>query len=101
MKITKIEFIEHIVPKGTCSTGYSEPDKFHIYGNNGLETDIYVDIWFRQEKYVKREFINGLKEAGWYNCENIDEAFEMYINALKSTSTCPCWLKKKENDFKN
>lgn len=43
MKITKIEFIEHIVPKGSCSTGYSELDKFHIYGDNDLETNILVE----------------------------------------------------------
>ena len=43
MKIAKIEFIKHIVPKGSCCTGYSEPDKFHIYGDNGLETNILVE----------------------------------------------------------
>ena len=96
MKITKIEFIKHIVPMGSCGTGYSEPDKFHIYGDNGLETDILVDIWYKQEKYVKREFIKGLRLAGWDNCENIDEAFEMYVHALKPTNHCPYyWLKKK------
>ena len=95
MKIIKIEFIEHIVPNGSCGTGYSEPDKFHIYGDNGLETNILVDIWYKQEKYVKREFINGLRWAGWDNCENIDEAFEMYINALLPTNSYPYWLKKK------
>ena len=98
MKITKIEFIEHIVPNRSCGTGYSEPDRFHIYGDNGLETNILVDIWYKQEKYVKREFINGLRWAGWDNCENIDEAFEMYVNSLKPTNSCPYYWLKKRNE---
>jgi hypothetical protein len=84
MKITKIEYIKTLVPNMSCGTGYSEPDMFHITCNTGYEADIWVDIWYRQESYYKQEFIEGLIRVVGDNCHNIDEAFEMYKEALKN-----------------
>jgi len=103
MKITKIEFVEHLMPNSTCSTGYSEPDKFHITCNDNLyknniwhsdsnEKDIWIDIWYRPENKIRSIFDKEIYEHIG-NIENLDEAFEMYKNALKQTTYCPYfWL---------
>lgn len=94
MKITKIELLEHLVPNGSCGTGYSEPDKFHITISTGYETNIWIDIWYLTEDSAEKEFINSLKRK-LGKVENIPEAFEMYKEALRKTKYCPYYWSKK------
>ena len=94
MKITKIEFIEHLMPNSTCSTGYSEPDKFRIIASTGYETDIWIDIWYLTEDSAEKKFIESLNRY-FDKVENIPEAFEMYKEALRKTKHCPYYWSKK------
>ena len=93
MKILSIKFKKHIMPNGSCGTGYSEPDIFEI------ETDIvtklvYIDIWYRTKDEYYSIFSEAIKNAfeRCYShfadqidvkCRNMDEAFDMYIKELK------------------
>ena len=94
MKITKIELLEHLVPNSTCSTGYSEPNKFHITTSTGYETNIWIDIWYLTEDSAEKEFIDSMKRK-FGKVENIPEAFEMYKEALRKTKYCPYYWSKK------
>ena len=94
MKITKIEFVEHLMPNSTCSTGYSEPDKFHITASTGYETDIWIDIWYLTEDSAEKKFIESLNRY-FDKVENIQEAFKMYKDALRETPYCPYYWSKK------
>lgn len=105
MKITDIKFIEHLVPKGSCGTGYSEPDKFKITCNKNLyendiwhkdsnEKEVWIDIWYRTNDVIKSIFIKEIQEHIGY-VKNIDEAFEMYKKALQISTACPYCLKNK------
>ncbi len=46
MKITSIKLDKHIIPEGSCGTGYSCPDKFTITTSNGNNIILYIDIWY-------------------------------------------------------
>jgi hypothetical protein len=94
MKITKFEYIKTLRPNMSCGTGYSEPDKFHITCNTGYETDIWIDIWYLTEDSAEKEFVETLKRE-FDNVENIPEAFELYKNALRTSSSCPYYWSKK------
>lgn len=105
MKILKIEYIKSFIPSGSCGTGYSEPDKFHIVCDKNLyendiwhedsnETDIWIDIWYLPENLVKGRFIKDIKKV-LGDIENIDEAFELYKQALIPTTKCPYYWKDK------
>ena len=106
MKITKIEYIKTLRPNMSCGTGYSEPDKFKITCDDNLykndiwhedsfEKEIWIDIWYLTEDSAEKEFVKSIKR-NFGNIENFPEAFEMYKEALRSSSTCPYyWAKKK------
>lgn len=92
VNITNIEFIEHIVPKGSCGTGYSEPDKFLIYFDNGQKKKLLVDIWYRDRKQLRGIFEKALiDQFQWHismpgdelYVENMYDAYKMYLNACK------------------
>lgn len=105
MNILKFEYIKTPAPQGSCGTGYSEPDKFHIVCDKNLyendiwhsdsnETDIWIDIWYLPEDLVKERFVKTIiKKLGYI--ENIDEAFELYKQALIPTTKCPYFWKNK------
>ena len=65
------------------STGYSEPDKFHVTCDTGFETDVWVDIWYRPMTALRQEFYNGIYRTFPDNSvSNFKEAFGMYIDTL-------------------
>lgn len=82
MKITEFKFVEHIVPKGSCGTGYSEPDKFHVITDTGFETDIYVDIWYRPKESIYEEFLRAINRK-FEKVDNLYEVWEMYKQEMK------------------
>lgn len=84
-KITSITFKEHIVPKGSCGTGYSEPDKFVVELDNDFKSYVLIDVWYRTEDAIKQEFVDSInnKFSRFGKCDNLEEAFEMYKAALK------------------
>lgn len=78
MLIKSIRYIRTMRPDVSCGTGYSEPDKFHVVYDTGLETDVWVDIWYLPEECVRSAFFRGLYDAFHSLPDNLDEAFEMY-----------------------
>ncbi len=95
MLIKSVKFIEKLLPNGSSSTGYSEPDRFHVTCDNGVEEDVLIDIWYLPEESVKNAFIKGMK-AVFQDITNIDEAFEMYKRALIPTKSCPYfWMSER------
>ena len=94
MKVVSLKHLEHFTPSGSCGTGYSEPDKFHITCNTGYETDIWIDIWYLTEDSAEKKFTETLKRE-FDNVENIPEAFELYKDALRTSSSCPYYWSKK------
>lgn len=79
MKITDIEFIKRIVPKGSSGTGYSEPDVFEITFDNGFKTECLIDCWYRpDERQVFAEAIGNLAMNNVLFVNNIEEAYQMY-----------------------
>ena len=97
MKITNFDYLEKHVPNMSCGTGYSQPDKFHVICDNGAAKDVYIDIWYRTEEGSITEFYETMRNE-FPDCENLDEAFEMWRTALKSTRACPYfWMDEIEN----
>lgn len=45
-EVIKIEHIEYICPNGSCGTGYSQPDKFKFYLDNGKTFTKLIDTWY-------------------------------------------------------
>lgn len=60
--VKSITFIEHVVPKTSCGTGYSEPDILGVELNDGSKTTIKVDTWYRlqedKKKYSQKHLLN-------------------------------------------
>lgn len=101
MKITEIKYIKSLVPNMSCGTGYSEPDKFHIICDNGFETDVWIDIWYRTEKDIPKCFKEGLGKY-FENIENFNKAFEMYKSEIKKLKVVLGfgWIKIKKYKLK-
>lgn len=88
MLIKSVKYVDSLQPNGCSSTGYSEPDRFHVTCDNGVEKDVWIDIWYLPEESVKDAFIKGINVI-FQDVTNIDEAFEMYKSALIPTKSCP------------
>ena len=86
MKIYSIKKIEHFIPKDSCGTGYSEPDKFLVTYDNNKTAIVWIDIWYRPLDMIYEQFIKSMKEA--FGDFNTLEAFNMYIDEVAETS-CP------------
>lgn len=93
MKIISIKFKEHFIPKCSGGIGYSEPDIFEIE-TDIITKDVCIDIWYRTEDKYYSIFSEAIKNAFEecyahfanqidVKCRNIDEAFDMYLKALK------------------
>lgn len=54
-KVTKIEYIKTIIPKCSSGTGYSEPNIFKFWLDNGDYFIDYVDTWYRSDEQVVEE----------------------------------------------
>lgn len=81
MKITEINFIKTIIPKGSSGTGYSQPDVFEIAFDNGFKTECIIDCWYRPDD--KEVFIKSIEELlNKYTLfvDNVEEAYQMYKN---------------------
>lgn len=46
-RVTKIEHIETIRPNCSSGTGYSEPDIFKFYLDDGNTLTRMIDVWYR------------------------------------------------------
>lgn len=91
MLVTNIKLIEHIVPKGSCGTGYSEPDKFMVEFDDGTQGVLWVDIWYRQINQIRGLFEKSFKEIFPNKLpyiENLYDAFKMYVKEI-SNKSCP------------
>ena len=91
MKVLKIDYIDSSTPSGS-GTGNSIADKFHIICDNGLEVDMCVDIWYVRPNEIRERFYDAIKNAIG-SCENITDAFEMYLDIVCG-KICP--YKKQE-----
>ncbi len=99
MKILSIKKLEHITPKGGSGTGCSEPDKLLVTCDDGTEKIIWVDIWYVDISYIKREFLKGIGQI-FRAVSNIDEAYEMYVKEIAEHS-CPWSVEKILNTYQN
>ena len=91
MKITKFEHIRHIVPDGSCGTGYSEPDEFEVEYETEDEVSfktILIDIWYSPCDHIKEIFLQAMKHYFEEEIENLEEAFEMYTKQV-AEQCCP------------
>ena len=93
MKILSIKFKEHFTPNCSGGTGYSEPDIFTIE-TDVVTKDVYIDIWYIDKSHYRSIFNKAIEDAfeKYYAhfadqidviVRNKDEAFEMYLKALK------------------
>ena len=101
-KIISFKKLEHVVPSGSCGTGYSEPDKFEVTLDNGKKYTVWIDVWYRTFDRFKEEFLYGMdhveEDDGYHIIKvfddyNVDEAFEMYVDELLKTH--PKWNKEE------
>lgn len=97
--VKSITFIEHVVPKTSCGTGYSEPDIIGVELNDGSKATIKVDTWYRLQEDTKEIFTKALTQRIGL-CSNIDEAYEMYLLAMKNGQH-PELAKKFTNESQN
>lgn len=101
MNIKSIKLDKHIVPEGSCGTGYSCPDKFTITTSDGNSSTLYIDIWYKDKDSIKREFNHQLiKTFGITNIDNWDEAFKMYAQEVANI-TCPYSFEELTKDLPN
>lgn len=86
MIIKSIKFLKHIQPNRSCGTGYSEPDEFEVETTRGIKFNIYIDTWYvNDENKIHNIFVKSLKKPIQEGIiENIEEAYDMYINELKN-----------------
>ena len=89
MKVTSIQFLEHFTPSGSCGTGYSEPDTFEVTLDDGSVSELTVDIWYRPAECIRSEFMESFLSKFKKKCENIDEAYAMYVDEICSHGLCP------------
>ncbi|MBP5722380.1 MAG: hypothetical protein J6X18_02190 [Bacteroidales bacterium] len=78
----------------SCGTGYSEPDMFQVICDDGTAKVVDIDIWYRGEDSSIAEFYRTMRTE-FPNCENLEEAFDMWKTTLQSTNRCPYfWMNK-------
>lgn len=53
-KVIKIEHIETICPNISSGTGYSEPDVFKFYTDNGNSFTYMIDVWYRPKDVIAK-----------------------------------------------
>lgn len=92
MKILSIVHKEHFVPKSGSGTGYSEPDYFTVNTDEG-SFSLCVDIWYLYDGFIKKRFMESLKKDLKKEVSNKEEAYNMYVEALRKTDYCPYSLK--------
>lgn len=93
MKVISIKLKRHIVPGGSCSTGYSECDKFDVTFDNGKRKPLFVDIWYIPIDCIGKQFVDAFIDAFGLSCNNIEEAYIMYLDEI-ATKSCP-WTKEQ------
>ena len=54
-KVVKIEHLETVCPNGSSGTGYSEPDIFKFYLDNGNTFTKMIDVWYRPNDIIVQE----------------------------------------------
>ena len=79
-KITSFELVEHIVPKGSCGTGYSEPDRWLVRTDDGGAKLVIIDVWYQSEDGIRKEFEMAIKKAFGNSISNMWEAYNMYYD---------------------
>lgn len=93
MRIISIKFKKHFVPNCGGGTGYSEPDIFEVE-TDFITKDVYIDIWYQTEdryysifkeaiEYAFEKYYTHFAKQIDLKCRNMDEAFAMYLKALK------------------
>ena len=85
MKVTKIEYLDSSIRSGS-GTGHSEPNKFLVTFDNGKTKVVWIDIWYHPKDIIYSDFLDGM---GDICCDNINEAFEMYLDIATDGFLCP------------
>jgi len=88
MKIVSLKSVGHIVPNGSCGTGYSEPEIFQVKLDDGKLVKVLIDIWYVPSWGIKECFTRDMSEAFPKGIENFDEAWEMYVDEIAEKG-CP------------
>ena len=97
MKITSIKLTKHLMPGGSCGTGYTEPDYFKVTCDDGLDYQVMIDIWCRPITSVKPEFLTVIGKK-LPNVTNINDAWEMYVSEI-AEKTCPWTVQELLNTY--
>ena len=96
MNRVKINYLDTFVPNMSCGTGYSEPDLFQVICDDGTAKVVDIDIWYRTEDSAIAEFYSTMRTE-FSNCDNLEEALEMWKTTLQSTDRCPYfWMNEKD-----
>lgn len=101
MKVTVLKKIKHLMPNTSSGTGYSEPDLFEIKLENGMLTNLWVDIWYCPKDAIKEHFYEAVNEVfpeGYI--DNLDEMWDMYLDEI-SEHSCPYTKKEILKATKN
>ena len=105
MKVTSIKKIKHVVPTGSCGTGYSEPDLFEVNFDDGSKSKVWIDIWYRRIEHIRGIFENTMNNKFKYedihnykDIENMYDAYKMYVNEIAKTS-CPWTVEEILNSY--
>ena len=91
MKAISIKYFETLIPSScSCGTGYSQPDRFIITFENGHQSKVLIDIWYRTPDGIKEEFLRGIdRVVDTIYIDNLDELFSMYVDELIENRCCP------------
>ena len=91
MKIKSIKKIGRLIPRCSCGTGYSEPDKFIVTTNYNATIYVLIDIWYVPLKDIRKRFEEDLFKL--IVPSNLEEAYKMYVKEIAKTS-CP-WTEEE------
>lgn len=88
MKVLSIDYKKTIRPNSS-GTGASCPNKYSVKLDDGSVHDLWVDIWYLPIESIKNTFIQAFKEKFGKTCNNIDEAYHMYVKLICDGKSCP------------
>lgn len=89
MKVKSIKYIKTLSPDGSCGTGYSQPNYFDVTFEDGEKERLVVDIWYKPAESIRREFIISFAGKFGNACDNLEQAYEMYVDEIVANKCCP------------
>ena len=79
IKILSVIHKQHISPKSSSGTGYSQYDNVLVRFSNEDEQFVKLSTWYESKESISQQFIQKLK----YPIENTDESLSMLFNSLR------------------